>query len=260
MKNTLFRKLSQKLSWWRSVAWFAPLVGLATILYGMVSLVCSLWDPTGRRQHRVAQAWARMLLRLCWTRTRVIGAENLVLDRPCVIVCNHLSYMDVPVLFARLPLQFRILAKKGLFSIPFLGGHLKRSQHLPVEQDNPRALVRSLLKAADSVKEGLPVFVFPEAGRSFDGEMKEFVTGAFFLAVQARVPILPLVLVGTYELLEPGTAHLRPHPVDLVVCPPVSTEGKTRKDIDALAQQVRGQMLQVYRERHGGAMAVKRGA
>lgn len=244
MKNTLSRL--------RSVLIFAPLYALATILYGAVSLACSYRDPTGRRQHRVAQAWARMLLRIARIPVNVAGRQFLITDRPCVMVCNHLSYMDVPVLFANLPLQFRILAKQGLFSIPFLGGHLKRSQHLPVDQENARASLRSLLKAAESVAQGLPLFVFPEAGRSFDGHMKEFVPGAFFVAVQAQVPIVPMVLVGTREALEPHTVHLRPHPVELVICPPVATTGLTRKDVEALAQQVREQMLQIYRERHGG--------
>lgn len=243
--------MKNKFSWLRSVLIFAPLYALATIVYGAVSLTCSHWDATGRRQHRVAQAWARMLLRIAGIRVTVVGGDNLITDRSCVMVCNHLSYMDVPVLFARLPLQFRILAKQGLFSIPFLGGHLKRSQHLPVDQENMRASLRSLLKAADSVAQGLPVFVFPEAGRSFDGRMKEFVPGAFFVAVQAQVPIVPMVLVGTREALEPHTVHLRPHPVELVICPPIATTGLTRKDVDALAQQVREQMMQIYRERHG---------
>lgn len=243
--------MKNKLSWLRSVLIFAPLYALATILYGAVSLACSYWDATGRRQHRVAQAWARMLLRIACIRVKVTGGESLITNRPCVMVCNHLSYMDVPVLFAHLPLQFRILAKQGLFSIPFLGGHLKRSQHLPVDQGNTRASLRSLLKAAESVAQGLPVFVFPEAGRSFDGRMKEFVPGAFFVAVQAQVPIVPMVLVGTREALEPHTVHLRPHPIEMVICPPIATTGLTRKDVDALAQRVREQMMQIYRERHG---------
>src|SRR6185312_497198 len=165
--------LRHPLSRLRSGLWYAPLYGLATVGYGLVSMGCSRFDPSGRRQHRVAQAWARMLLRVAGTRVVVIGEENLLAGRPSVMVCNHLSYMDVPVLFARLPLQFRILARQGLFRIPFLGGHLQRCQHLPVDQSNVRASMRSLKQAAESVAAGLPLFVFPEAGRSFSGTMQE---------------------------------------------------------------------------------------
>lgn len=230
----------------RSGLIYAPLFGLATIGYGLVSMAWSRFDPRGRRQHRVAQAWARMLLRIASTRVTLEGAENLVQGRPSVMVCNHLSYMDVPVLFALLPLQFRILARQGLFRIPFLGGHLQRCQHLPVDQSNARASLRSLQLAAESVAQGLPLFIFPEAGRSFSGEMQDFVPGAFYIAIQAQVPVVPMVLIGTFEILPPSTAHLRPGRVRLVICPPVPTAGLTRKDAPALAQKVRDQMLSIY--------------
>lgn len=231
----------------RSVLIYAPLYAVATISYGLVSMACSPFDATGRRQHRVARAWARMLLRVAGTRVTVEGEANLVTGGPAVLVCNHLSYMDVPVLFARLPLQFRILAKQGLFRIPFLGGHLRRSHHLPVDQSNVRASLRSLHQAAESVAQGLPLFIFPEAGRSFSGAMQEFVPGAFFIAIQAQVPVVPMVLIGTYEILPPGTAHLRPGPVRLVILPPLPTTGLTRRDAEPLAIRVREQMVAVCR-------------
>lgn len=237
----------------RSWLLFAPLYGVATISYGLVSMAWSRFDGNGRRQHRTAQAWARMLLRIARVRVTVAGAENLPHGQPMVVVCNHLSYMDVPVLFASLPLQFRILAKAGLFRIPFLGGHLTRAQHLPVDQSNARASMRSLQQAATAVKEGLPLFIFPEAGRSFSGEMQEFVPGAFYIAIQAQVPIVPMVLVGTYEILPPSTAHLRPGEVTLVIAPPIPTTGLTRADAGRLAEQARAQMLAIYRQR--GAVA-----
>ncbi|MGH9483277.1 MAG: lysophospholipid acyltransferase family protein [Terriglobales bacterium] len=233
----------------RSVLWYAPLYGLATIVYGAASMACSSFDRGGRRQHAIARAWARRLLRTASVRTTVEGAENLVQGSPSVMVCNHLSYMDVPVLFAALPLQFRILARQGLFRIPFLGGHLRRSQHLAVDQSNPRASMRSLQQAAAAVAAGLPLFVFPEAGRSFSGELQEFVPGAFYIAIQAQVPVVPMVLVGTFEILPPTTAHLRPGSVELVICPAVATAGLTRADAAALAQRVREQMLGIYQRR-----------
>ena len=238
----------------RSWLLFAPLYGVATVGYGLVSMAWSRFDPRGVRQHRTAQAWARMLLRLARVKVTVEGAGNLPAPtQPMVLVCNHLSYMDVPVLFACLPLQFRILAKAGLFRIPFLGGHLTRAQHLPVDQSNVRASMRSLQQAAAAVREGLPLFIFPEAGRSFSGEMQEFVPGAFYIAIQAQVPIVPLVLIGTYEILPPTTAHLRPGHVTLAILPPIPTTTLTRHDAPALAAQVRDQMLATYRAHHSEA-------
>jgi len=235
--------LSQLRSW----LLFAPLYGLATIVYGVVSMATSPFDGGGARQHRIARAWARMLLRIARIRVHISGSEHLLLDRPSVMVCNHLSYMDVPVLFAHLPLQFRILAKSGLFKIPFLGGHLKRAQHLPVDQSNARAALRSLKDASAAVASGLPLFIFPEGGRSFSGDMQPFHTGAFVIAIQAGVPIVPMVLRGTFERLPPATAHLQPGPVELVILPAMETASLARQDAPELAAAVRDRMLEAAR-------------
>jgi len=233
------------LSLLRSLFLFVPLLLLATILCGAVSLTLSIVDAQGRRQHRVARFWAWLLLQMFAIRVRVAGDENLPRGRPCILVCNHLSYMDIPVLFAGLPLQFRIFARKGLFSIPFLGWHLKRSRHLPVD-DGAKASLRSLLRAVDTVRQGMTVFVFPEGGRSMDGRMQRFIPGAFLLAVRAQVPVVPLVLVGTRDVLPPDSVHLHPYGVTLTILPPVSTEGLTPRDAEALATRVRDQIRAVY--------------
>ncbi len=226
------------LTWLRAVLWYAPLIFLATALYGAVSLTLSLFDPTGRKQHRVAQAWARRLVRIAQLRVTVEGRENLILDRPAVMVANHLSYMDIPVLFSELPLQFRIMARKGLFSIPFMGWHLRRSGHLPVDHANVRASLQSLRKAAESVKNGMAAFVFPEGGRSTSGYLREFVSGAFFIALRAQAPVVPMVLIGTREALPPDSLHLRPGPVRLIIGPAIETAGLTVKDSEALSRRV----------------------
>ena len=119
---------------WLTYLVFFPLIALATTLFGCVSLLVSLWDHSGRQQHRIAQAWARMLLRLTLSPVTVIGAHKLDLTQPAVYAANHLSYMDTPVLFAKLPFQFRILAKQALWKIPFIGWHLHRSGQVPVDQ------------------------------------------------------------------------------------------------------------------------------
>jgi len=233
------------LSFLRSLLVFVPLLMLATTLCGAVSLALSLFDATGRRQHRVARFWAWLLLRLFAIRMQVEGTENLPPNTPCILVCNHLSFMDIPTLFAVLPLQFRIFARQGLFSIPFLGWHLTRSRHLPVD-DSAKASLRSLLRAADTVRQGLPVFVFPEGGRSMDGRMQRFIPGAFLLAVRAQVPVVPMVLVGSRDVLPPGSLHLHPFHVTLTILPPVSTQDLTPRQAEALAFDVRERMRTVY--------------
>src|SRR5205807_9067013 len=130
-----------------------PLIVVATIVYGSVSLVASFFDETGRKQIAVARAWARMLLRVAGVRVTVEGLENIDPNGSYVFACNHASYMDTPVILAHIPVQFRFLAKEGLFKIPFLGDHLRRAGHIPVPRENPRAAVKTMAEAGRIIRE-----------------------------------------------------------------------------------------------------------
>src|SRR5688572_11762613 len=125
-------------SFLRSLLITDPLIILATALFGSMSLFVSFFDVTGNRQMRVARAWARMLLSITRVRVIVEGLEKCDPNVGYVVVSNHVSYMDTPVVLAHIPVQFRFLAKEGLFKIPLLGGHLKRAGHIAVPRDNPR--------------------------------------------------------------------------------------------------------------------------
>ncbi len=120
--------------------------------------------------------------------------------------------MDTPVLFAKLPFQFRILAKQSLWKIPFIGWYLNRSGQVPVDQSGSRAAIASLLRGVTALKSGMPLVIFPEGGRAANGQTHAFLSGCAFMAIRAQVPLVPLTLVGTYELLPIHTYHLMPAP------------------------------------------------
>lgn len=232
----------ERLSRWRSLGWFLPLYSIATAGFGLASLAFSTFDASGRWQHATARTWARSLLWIGGIRTEVSGLEHLIRDRPCVLVCNHASYMDIPVVFARLPMQFRILAKEGLFKFPFLGWHLRRSGHLPVARGTAAGAMKSLLRAADVVRRRHPVFIFAEGGRSMDGPLQPFLPGAFFLAIRAQVPIVPMALSGTRAVLPPHSMDLHPGRVGLAILPPVETAGLGKQDVEALTARIHAQI------------------
>ncbi len=223
-----------------------PLIALATAGFGCISLVASLWDRSGRQQHRIASLWAAALLRISLSPVEVVDGERLLGDQPAVYVSNHLSYMDTPVLFAKLPFQFRILAKQGLWRVPFIGWHLRRSGQVAVDQSSARASVASLARGVDALKHGLPLVLFPEGGRSPDGRTQNFLAGGAFMAIRAQVPIVPITIIGTCELLPMHTYHLAPRPLRLIVGEPVSTAGLTTRDAERLTAALRGEIEQTF--------------
>ncbi|MGB7758669.1 MAG: lysophospholipid acyltransferase family protein [Bryobacteraceae bacterium] len=213
------------MSFLRSLLFSTPLIALATMLMGSLSLLASLVDRTGRTQHRLAHIWGRMLLGVSFIRVRTEGLEKLDRNATYVFVANHSSYMDIPALLAYLPFQFRFFAKKGLYGIPFLGGHLKRAGHIPVDRSSPRASLKSMSEGARVVaRNGTSVLLFPEGGRSPVG-LREFREGAAYIAIKAGVPVVPMALAGMRELLPMGSIHIRSGEAVLRVGHPIATAG-----------------------------------
>lgn len=226
------------LSYLRSVLWMCPLVAVATGFMWTVSLGASLFDRTGRLQHKVAVAWGRMLLRICMIRVDVLGAEKLDPDQQYVFVSNHSSLVDTPVMFGSMPREFRILARHGLWKIPFIGWHLNRAGHVPVERENPRAAARSLGHAAQKLRDGSSLLIFPEGGRARQATMRRFKSGAAAIAIQAQHPIVPMALVGTRKILPPSSTQLYPGRAELRVGEPIPTAGLTNRDASQLMRDV----------------------
>ncbi|MGD0796668.1 MAG: lysophospholipid acyltransferase family protein [Acidobacteriaceae bacterium] len=225
-----------------------PLLALATAGFGCVSLICGLWDRSGRQQHFVARMWAATVLRITLSPVRIVGEEKLRRYRVAVYASNHLSYMDTPVLFAKLPFQFRILAKQSLWKIPFVGWYLERSGQVPIDQGSSRSAVAGLLRGVAALKAGMPLVLFPEGSRSPDGHLHKWAPGCAFMALRAGVPLIPLALVGTYELLPIHVYHLRPRPLMIIVGEPISTEGLTTRDADALTERLYAEIAKMYYE------------
>ncbi|HUY81693.1 MAG TPA: lysophospholipid acyltransferase family protein [Acidobacteriaceae bacterium] len=230
-----------------SFCYRAPLFFLATGFFGSLSLVASLWDKSGKQQHRIAQLWGRTITRVSGSRVTVLNGRYLD-GRVAVYAANHLSYTDTPVLFGILPFQFRIVARHDLFKLPFIGWHLTRSGQVPVNVTNPRASISSLGSAVKTLKSGMPVFIFPEGGRTQTGHPEEFLKGPAFLAIRAGVPIIPMALIGTHELLPIHSAEFHPVPVTLAVGEPIDTSAYSIRQVEELTGRVRDTISRLYYE------------
>ena len=222
----------------RSLLISTPLIILSTILMGTLSFIASLFDGSGKSQHALARFWGKLLLAFSFIRVRAQGIEKLDRKGSYVFVSNHESLMDIPAILAKLPFEFRFFAKKSLFGIPFLGMHLGRAGHLPVDRTNARSSLKSMSQGARIVAEsGISVLLFPEGGRSPVG-LREFKEGAAYIAIKAGVPVVPMAIVGMRPLLPMGSIHIRSGRVLLRVGAPIPTAGLKVSDREELTRRL----------------------
>jgi 1-acyl-sn-glycerol-3-phosphate acyltransferase len=223
--------------WWRTVFFLIPAVSLYTIVLGTLSLLSTLVDRTGDLGHTCARAWSWLILKTSGVEVDVEGLERLDPSRSYVFAANHQSIYDIPIVFASLPYQLRILSKDSIGKVPFLGWHLRWTGHVLVDRAKPGAGV--VKKMARLVAQGHSLIVFPEGTRSVDGSVAHFKGGPFMIAVLAGLPIVPITLVGSRHVMFRGEVTVRPGRVSLIVHDPIETAGVPRDAARQFATNVR---------------------
>lgn len=184
--------------------------GLSTAFWATASVFGSLVSRSGRLQHYCMRRWSKDNLWLSRARVEIEGIENVAADRPQVYVANHSGLHDILSLSAHLPIQFRWVAKKSLFKVPFMGWHMRRSGYIPIDRDSPREAARSIVEAAETIRGGVNAIAFPEGTRSRSGSLGKFHSGAFALALRTGVPLVPVSIDGSYRVIFPGTLQVNP--------------------------------------------------
>jgi 1-acyl-sn-glycerol-3-phosphate acyltransferase len=234
------------LSLMRSALILDPLIWLYTLVLGILALPGGMFDQSGRRLHWFSRAWSWLIMKTILSPVKVTGLEKIDTAKPHVYAVNHASAMDIPVLYVYLPFQFRIVFKKELLAYPVVGWQLRRSGQVCIDQQKPTNSIAAIRSAVKSLKAGMPLVIFPEGGRTPDGEIKPFLPGAFFLALKAQVDIVPIALIGTYELLPMDTYHIKCRPLEMRVGDPISTAGLTMRDLEGVSEKVRRAMEELY--------------
>ena len=215
-----------------------PVIVVVTVILAVQALILGLVDSTGRLPHLIARGWASFILKTLGVRVEVSGQENLP-SGPAVYAANHGSAIDIPILFGHLPVCFRIVHKKSLSLIPFLGWYLFLGGHVAIDRRNAFRAKRSLEAATERVRGGTSIAVFPEGTRSPDAGVRLFKRGSFVLAMEAGVPVVPVSLVGVKRVVPRGIRTLRQGVVGLRIHPAVSTSAHAPGQAEALAEQIR---------------------
>lgn len=226
-------------------AWCLVITG--TFLLSLSSIFV-LWPisyffdrASGYLPHKLSQLWALLISRFLplWE-IQIEGLERIHRDRPYVVVSNHQSLLDILVVLAGLPLHFKFISKQELFWIPFFGWHMFLAGYIPLKRGDRLSGKECLRGARYWLRRGVSVVFFPEGTRSLDGKIHEFKAGAFKLALEEKVNILPLVIVGTREVIPKKSWYVQKRTrLRFQICEPVSTENFSLEDLDRIRIAVR---------------------
>lgn len=225
-------------AWVRTMVVFVWVV-IATFFLGVLAIGVSVFSSTGNPVHRIGRVWGRSILAVSGIRVFVTGVERIAVDQPYIFMANHQSNLDIPVLLGHLPVQFRWLAKAELFRIPVFGRAMRGAGYISIDRSDRKAAFQSLQQAAEKIHRGFSILIFPEGTRSLDGSLRPFKKGGFIMAIGAGVPIVPVAVRGTYDIMPKNSMLIRPKDVTVAIGEPIATSGFSLDSRDALMEAVR---------------------
>ena len=196
--------------------------------------------------YRIAMWTARTAARIAGVRIETVGLDRLDLSRNYIFMANHVSNADPPLLIPALPHRSSVLVKKELFRVPLLGRAMRMARLVAIDRANKEAAIASVRSASDVIQSGIDMTVFPEGTRSRDGRLMPFKKGPFYMAIETGVPIVPVTILGTFEILPKGRFSIHPGTATFVFHPPV--EPSAFPDREALVAAVREQIASALPE------------
>jgi 1-acyl-sn-glycerol-3-phosphate acyltransferase len=205
-------------------------------------------SPGENKAHKIANIWARILLILSNTKVKVIGIENILAGRPQIFMANHQSDFDILIVLSQIPGQFRWIVKKELFNIPIFGTAMRNAGYIEIDRQNHERAIISVDEAARKIREGKSVMSFPEGTRSREGSIKPFKKGMFHLAIKSGVPIVPISIIGSNDIMPKRSLHIKPGKVTMVIDKPIDVNEYTIENRHELIDRVRNVIIRNYKE------------
>lgn len=210
-----------------------------SITLGTISVILRIFDKSGNNSHEIAALWSRLICQWSGIRVKVTGIENILNNRPQIFISNHQGYYDIFALSGYLPVQIRWVSKSSLFLIPFMGWAMKASGYISVKRNNRKQSYRAFLDTLEAIKTGNSIVIFPEGTRSANGEIGCFKKGSQLLAQRAEVPMVPVTIIGTRDIIRKGSMVIKPGPVEIIISPCVTLDNTDTKKGDKVLQTIR---------------------
>lgn len=212
------------------------------------SVVFSMFPDADNKIHKIANLWAKILLLICNTKVKVIGEENLLHGKPQIFMANHQSDFDILIALAYIPVQFRWIVKKDLFSIPIFGAAMRNAGYIEIDRDNRDKIIQGIDEAALRIQKGKSMMTFPEGTRSRDGEIKSFKQGVFYLAIKSGVPIVPVSIIGSGQIMPKRSMRIKPGQITLVIGKPIAVNNFDIEKRQDLIEKVRDEIIRNYND------------
>ena len=225
--------------------WVVVAAVLVTIPLASAVFILAFFSSSARVIDWIIRLWGRSLVAAAGIDLHVENAEVLDPQKRYILVANHYSYFDIPCIFAAVPQPIRFMAKVSLFKIPIFGWSIGRAGFIPIDRKNRRTAVKSFDMAAERIRRGNTIVIFPEEGRSRNREMRPFQRGAFLLAIKSQLPMVPVAIDGTYDVYRVGAKRITPGRVVVRIGTPKLTEGATLRDKERLASESRAEIEQM---------------
>lgn len=223
-------------------------IAVVTILGGLLGLASRLVDSSGDLVLDLARTWSRWVTSFAGVKIVVENRASLIPDQPYVFMANHASSLDIWAVFVAIPRPIRLIAKKQLGRIPLFGWVMRAGRFIFIDRQNGVAARRSIDEAGQRIHDGASVLLFPEGTRTRDGALGPFKKGGFHLAIKAGVPIVPVALRGTRELMPVGSFLLRRGTMTVIIGEPIATQGLSDEDRASLHERVRGVVETMLRD------------
>lgn len=214
-------------------------IAISTTGLSMLAFITFAFDPTGNIVHRYARWWAKIALLVGGVKVRVTGLEFLNRGIPFIYMANHQGSYDIFALLSCLPVQFRWIAKKELFAIPILGWAMRTANYISIDRSGRKKALASIEEAARKIKGGVSVVIFPEGTRSPDGSIQPFKRGGFTLALKSGVPIIPITINGSRDVMPRESLRIQPGEIRVTIDRAIETTPYSLSNRNALMEKVR---------------------